>query len=64
MPKPRLPSDLTRPQEKVTYCRNKAVELLNAGSAARDAENRLALLQLSEQWMQLALFYEKKAKEG
>lgn len=64
MPKPKLPSDLTQPQEKATYCRNKAVELLNAGSGARETENKLALLQLSEQWMQLALFYEKKAKES
>jgi hypothetical protein len=64
MPKARLPSDLTRPHEKATYCRNKAVELLKAGSAARDPENKLALLQLSEQWMQLALFYEKKGKDG
>ena len=60
MAKPELPSDITDPGEKATYCRNKAVELLNAASAAHDRENKLALLELSEQWMMLALFYEKK----
>jgi hypothetical protein len=62
MAKPKLPSDITNPGEKVTYCRNKAVELLNAASAAQDRQNKLALLDLSEQWMMLALFYEKKTK--
>ncbi|HEY1962553.1 MAG TPA: hypothetical protein VGG69_09055 [Rhizomicrobium sp.] len=60
MAKPKVPDDLVKPQEKASYCRRKAVELLNAASAAHDAENKLALLDLSEQWMMLALFYEKK----
>jgi hypothetical protein len=59
MPKPKLPAELATPQEKALYCRNKAVELLSAASAAQDPDNKLALLNLSEQWMLLALFYEK-----
>jgi hypothetical protein len=64
MAKPKLPADLTRPQEKADYCRKKAVELLNAASVAREAENKLALLDLSEQWMHLALYYERKVPGG
>jgi hypothetical protein len=64
MAKPKLPADLTKPQEKAGYCRNKALELLQAAGNAQDPDNKLALLNLSEQWMMLALFYEKKAKEG
>lgn len=63
MAKPKLPDDLVKPQEKASYCRRKAVELLEAASAAHESENKLALLDLSEQWMMLALFYEKKIKE-
>jgi hypothetical protein len=59
MPKPKLPAELATPQEKAFYCRNKAVELLSAAGAARATDNKLALLNLSEQWMKLALFYEK-----
>lgn len=62
MAKPKLPSDITNPGEKAAYCRKKAVELLRAAAAAHDPENKLALLDLSEQWMMLALFYEKKTK--
>ena len=63
MAKPRLPDDLVKPQEKASYCRAKAVELLNAESAVHESENKLALLDLSEQWMMLALFYEKKIQD-
>jgi hypothetical protein len=63
MAKPKLPDDLVKPQEKASYCRRKAVELLNAASAAHEPENKLALLDLSEQWMMLALFYEKKKQD-
>jgi hypothetical protein len=63
MPKPKIPADLARPKEKAEYCRKKAVELLNAASDAREADNKLTLLNLSEQWMALALYYEKKTKD-
>ena len=64
MPKPKLPADGVKPKEQADYCRNKAVELLNAASTARNPENKLALLNLSEQWMILALYYEKKSKDA
>jgi hypothetical protein len=62
MTKPKPPDDLAKPQQKASYCRSKAVELLEAASAAQDPDNKLALLDLSEQWMMLALFYEKKTR--
>jgi hypothetical protein len=64
MPKSKLPADIAKPKEHADYCRNKAIELLNAASTARDPENKLALLNLSEQWMTLALYYEKKSKDA
>jgi hypothetical protein len=64
MAKPKLPDDLVKPQEKASYCRAKAIELLKAASAAHETENKLALLDLSEQWMMLALFYEKRSGEA
>lgn len=64
MPKPKLPDDLAKPKEQADYCRNKAMELLDAASTARDPDNKLALLNLSEQWMTLALYYEKKSKDA
>lgn len=63
MAEPKLPADLATAKEKADYCRNKAAELLKAASAARDPDNKLTLLDLSEQWMTLALYYEKKSKE-
>jgi len=59
-----LPETLKAYEEKAVFCENKANELLSAAATARLRETKIALLDVSEQWMTLALYYRTKLREA
>ncbi|HUJ47148.1 MAG TPA: hypothetical protein VLV55_08460 [Rhizomicrobium sp.] len=59
-----LPETLRAYEEKAVFCENKANELLSAAATARLRETKIALLDVSEQWMTLALYYRTKLREA
>lgn len=59
-----LPENLKALEEKAVYCESKANELLSAAATARLRETKIALLDVSEQWMTLALYYRTKLRDA
>ena len=52
-----VPQNLTRPEERAEYCRNKAAELLREAHGEQEENTKFELLNLAQQWLTLALRY-------